>query len=345
MNQTSKKKLKVFCFLVLLILPKYSLEQVLENKSCDLAEKYEGQNNFNAALIEWSKCLQNNPSSEDLLMSRGICYMNLTLFDKAKTDFNKIMSLNPKSEKARFHIIWISIVSGKPDEALTLIDKSSPEMINSISFKLLKATAHKAIGNFTEAIESYSSYLEIDSLNQEMLAERGECYLFIEEYIKGINDFTKAIKLTPNESNYYALRAICKKGINEQNSAMLDFNKAIQLNVKNDQAFLERGRLKFTLGDERGAISDYDKAIVLNATNSISFYFRAISKSRIGDHNGALIDINKCISLEAKMGDAYYIRGFIKLELNNLNGACTDFSKAGELGIMDAYDAIKENCN
>ena len=45
------------------------------------------------------------------------------------------------------------------------------------------------------------------------------------------------------------------------------------------------------------------------------------------------------------MGNAYYIRGFIKLELNNLNGACTDFSKAGELGIMDAYDAIKENCN
>ena len=93
MNQTFKKKLKLVCFLVLLILPKYSLEQVLENKSCDLAEKYEGQNNFNAALIEWSKCLQNNPSSEDLLMSRGICYMNLTLFDKAKTDFNKIMSL------------------------------------------------------------------------------------------------------------------------------------------------------------------------------------------------------------------------------------------------------------
>jgi len=32
------------------------------------------------------------------------------------------------------------------------------------------------------------------------------------------------------------------------------------------------------------------------------------------------------------------------LELGDKNGACLDWSKAGELGYIEAYDAIKEYC-
>ena len=42
---------------------------------------------------------------------------------------------------------------------------------------------------------------------------------------------------------------------------------------------------------------------------------------------------------------SYLLRGIAKLKLNQKESACLDFSKAGELGDVDAYEAIKNFCN
>ena len=41
---------------------------------------------------------------------------------------------------------------------------------------------------------------------------------------------------------------------------------------------------------------------------------------------------------------AYYNRGICYANLNLKNNACEDFTKAGELGLYDAYEVIKEYC-
>ena len=41
--------------------------------------------------------------------------------------------------------------------------------------------------------------------------------------------------------------------------------------------------------------------------------------------------------------NSFYYRGLAKLMLKD-SGGCEDLSKAGELGKMEAYDAIKKYC-
>ena len=41
---------------------------------------------------------------------------------------------------------------------------------------------------------------------------------------------------------------------------------------------------------------------------------------------------------------AYIGRGTAKIELKDNEGGCLDFSKAGELGLAEAYEAIKLYC-
>lgn len=41
------------------------------------------------------------------------------------------------------------------------------------------------------------------------------------------------------------------------------------------------------------------------------------------------------------MGEAYYNRGYIYLKLGNQKAGIDDLSKAGELGIVSAYNLIK----
>lgn len=42
--------------------------------------------------------------------------------------------------------------------------------------------------------------------------------------------------------------------------------------------------------------------------------------------------------------NAYYNRGKVKHEIGDSRGACNDWSKAGELGMLDAYDLINQFC-
>ena len=42
---------------------------------------------------------------------------------------------------------------------------------------------------------------------------------------------------------------------------------------------------------------------------------------------------------------AYYNRGLAKIQLGQKDSGCLDLSKAGELGYVEAYEAIKQYCN
>ena len=44
------------------------------------------------------------------------------------------------------------------------------------------------------------------------------------------------------------------------------------------------------------------------------------------------------------MGDAYFNRGLVLIYLKDKEKGCIDLSRAGELGVHDAYSAIKRFC-
>ena len=55
--------------------------------------------------------------------------------------------------------------------------------------------------------------------------------------------------------------------------------------------------------------------------------------------------MNKAIELNPKNSGAYYARGLAKIVLGQKDSGCLDLSKAGELGFVDTYEAIKQFCN
>jgi len=62
------------------------------------------------------------------------------------------------------------------------------------------------------------------------------------------------------------------------------------------------------------------------------------------DYKGAITDYTKAIECNPKNAMAYIGRGTAKIELKDNEGGCLDFSKAGELGLAEAYEAIKLYC-
>lgn len=108
---------------------------------------------------------------------------------------------------------------------------------------------------------------------------------------------------------------------------------------------LMKGFMWFRLEDYHGAIKEFNLAIKFDSQKPGSYYLRGRSKAILEDYRGAILDFNKTIQLNPEFGDAYLDRGACKIKVGDKQSGCLDWSKAGELGVTQAYDAIKEVCN
>lgn len=170
---------------------------------------------------------------------------------------------------------------------------------------------------------------------------------------------------------YKSIKAICYlllgKDYYEKDSAkkaIFYLTKSIQILPKN-MAYKIRALAKTNLQDYRGAIDDCTKGILLEINppkvgvydigymnyqdfkyeNINSWGIRGFSYLQINNYNSAILDFNKAILKDKNDGMLYYYRGFAKFNIGQKESGCKDLSKAGELGIEDAYEIIKENCN
>jgi tetratricopeptide (TPR) repeat protein len=100
------------------------------------------------------------------------------------------------------------------------------------------------------------------------------------------------------------------------------------------------GSMKLYNYDE--AIEDINKAIKLYPTFGEAYFNRANLMAISGKFPEAYDDYTKAIELEPNLGEAYYNRGLVQIFMKDTRKGCMDLSKAGELGILGAYDVLKE---
>jgi tetratricopeptide (TPR) repeat protein len=176
---------------------------------------------------------------------------------------------------------------------------------------------YKRDGKYKEALDSFDLAISIDSNYPEVYYHIGELYFDMENYIKSVENLSKAI---------------------ERGRKDLD-------------VFYLRGMAKFYLGDYRGSDLDYLKAFEVvdkkTAIKSISglFFNMGLNKSELKDYKGAIGDYTKALSFDENNFEALTNRGFYRIKIGDVNGGCLDLSKAGEFGNEKAYRMINEYCN
>ena len=153
------------------------------------------------------------------------------------------------------------------------------------------------------------------------------------EYTEALINLNKAIEVDPA----YAAE--------DRHGAMKDYNIALEKNPKFADAFFARGNVKMKLQDYYGAIADYTSAIAINENYIEAYFNRGRAKQYLQAYEDAINDCSKIIQIHPKNFDAYYMRGLLRINFGDVKNGCLDLSKAGELGDLKAYEAIKEKCN
>lgn len=99
--------------------------------------------------------------------------------------------------------------------------------------------------------------------------------------IYGVTDITAAIKAYSESikffenPNAYNARAICKQKLSDHNAALEDFNKALELSPCKPNILYGRGFCRLMLKDQRG-LADLEKAANLGFQPAFKFMQRMI---------------------------------------------------------------------
>ena len=164
------------------------------------------------------------------------------------------------------------------------------------------------------------------------------------------NDILFKIASESNEDGIKKHRAMKWK------EAVEDFSRAIRLFPEEKDFYFNRAESRAMLGDYYDAIEDYDKVIELDPYygNGEALEYRAILKydDRVKDYYGSISDWNKVIEFNPSYSEGYMERAHVKNKSGNTSGACADLIKAKKLGVETRKLAqyldnklIELNCN
>lgn len=185
----------------------------------------------------------------------------------------------------------------------------------------------------------------VNAQNAKELTQKGRELYEKRDFMEALLNLNKAIEIDPTYSNAYYLRGNIKDNFDDRHGAMKDYNTAIEKNPKFADAFYARGNVKMKLQDYYGAISDYSAAITVNENYIEAYFNRGKAKQMLQAYEDAINDCSKIIQINPRSIDAYYMRGILRIDFGDMKNGCLDLSKAGELGDLKAYEAIKEKCN
>ena len=161
----------------------------------------------------------------------------------------------------------------------------------------------------------------------------------VKQYTNALNTYTSAINASPTNPFVYLNRATTQ-------AEMIDFISSIdnayqRISIESDPARQLHNRTSRTYNYDE-AIADLTKAIKLYSEFGYAYYNRANLLALSGRLPEAFEDYTKAIELNPNFAEAYYNRGLIQIYMKDTRKGCLDISKAGELGIEEAYEVLKQ---
>ena len=160
--------------------------------------------------------------------------------------------------------------------------------------------------------------------------------MLIQDYAGSLEDLNRVIELSPNFTLAYFMRAVVRY-------KELEYRRNEQANEQNNTLTTSTTPLSaatYTL-DYNLIYSDLNKVIELSPRFYYAYYNRGNIHFSQQDEQAAIADYTEAIRLQPDLADAYFNRGLAYLKAGDEARGRADLSKAGELGVMAAYNILK----
>ncbi|MCC8153887.1 MAG: tetratricopeptide repeat protein [Tannerellaceae bacterium] len=201
------------------------------------------------------------------------------------------------------------------------------------------------------SIDEFSSKIEENPTNPDYYFGRALDFTLVQDFTEAIEDYTRVIELNPDFFMAFFNRAVVRYKQLDYNLSQGTYDDnaplATNLTVGGRIATPAADPTTAQVRDNRRAmehdqiVRDYDRAIQLNPDFVFTYLNRGNLRCAQRDFRAAIQDYTTAIEKDPEFAEAYFNRGLARLSQGDTNRGIADLSKAGELGIVNAYNIIK----
>ena len=219
---------------------------------------------------------------------------------------------------------------GQQSKADSIAINEDARRLASYLLHIMEGIQNKRDGKHKEAFVSFDSAISIDPTYPEVYYHIGKLFFETENNLKSVENLSRAIDLGRKDFKVFILRGMVKYNLGDYRGSDLDYLKAFEVaNAKS--SFYQ--------------VNEGEKDIIDEKSFSDLFLKMGMNKTQLQDYTRAIGDFTKALSYNEKNQKALFYRGISKIVIKDISGGCLDLSKAGEFGMPEAYDSIKQFCN
>ncbi len=226
------------------------------------------------ALSRFELCSELKPMDPEIYNNCGIAFEKMGQIEQCIAMFDKAVEVDQHFVKARANKAWVLLGSGLADKALesfqSLIMVSDPLDLKANLYKG-QGLAQVELNRMSDALASFSRATELEPLNPEHYANRGNVLRRLGEFDLSRDDFNHALKLKSDYALVYSNLGNLYRDINDTAQALANFSRAIEIEPSLAQAHLNKallllGRAQFDIGfleyEWRFATPEYSKHVL-----------------------------------------------------------------------------------
>jgi tetratricopeptide (TPR) repeat protein len=192
-------------------------------------------------------------------------------FKGAITDFSSALKVQPSDTAALGGIIKACLLSNDLKEAQKHIDNAIKTYPESTEFMFRRGILNNKKGQYDKAVEDFTKALSMNAsttLQVQIYLNIGASQLKLEDYNSALENYNKALALSPRNPSIYNYRGYANYKLNNYIDAINDYNNALDLDPNNAASYYNRGMAYLKSSDKSKACIDFHKSCSLGNMNA-----------------------------------------------------------------------------
>lgn len=263
-----------------------------------LADSYFLDQEYDNAIINYTKVLDISPKKAGIYVNRGTAYFIKGDFNKAVLDYSKALGIDSSNASAYAN----------------------------------RASVYFKMGDYVKSISDSTEALRINPKDAATFCNRGSAYSRSGDYELAIKDFNQALALVPKFASAYYNRAIVYFRKKDYDQAILDCSRALEIDPQYVDAYSQRGKAFYAKGEYDKAIFDDTEALKISPENSAIYLQRGEVYGEKGEHDKAINDFSEALRFDSKNKNAYSNRAIAYFNKKEYQKSLDDANAVQRLG-------------
>ncbi|WP_017851704.1 tetratricopeptide repeat protein [Leptospira interrogans serovar Szwajizak] len=276
-----------------------------------------------------------------LFLIIGILIFVLSFFSTSGQSEDQHQSEGP-SRIQSVVILIREFLWGKASHSNLVTSVTTAENPQEIFKRAYRANEKKA---YLNAVEEYSKYLKLVPNDASAYYNRGLVHYTLKRYNDAVRDFEKAVEIDPSKTYAFLYKGYAYEMISDCKQAIEDFEKAISLGEnKNAELYGHKARCENRSKNYDEGFQDALKALNIDKKNAYAFFELAYAQYGLKKYSDSVESYTKVLQFSPNDGVAFHNRGLALVFLNKIPSACKDFQRSSEIGYFDSKKKLDEYC-